>query len=94
MHKLETLARMTYDETESYDNARKIVNAWNRSGWPDGVLVSDDLVMRAVALALLNSSRPRVKSLPIFIWANEGIRLQYGLSVARYEISRPIADGG
>ncbi|MBI4023777.1 MAG: GntR family transcriptional regulator [Verrucomicrobia bacterium] len=69
----------------------RLAQKWERErAWPDGVLVSDDIAMRGVALALFRywptlTTRPR-----LLTFANEGVELHYGLPVSRWE--NPIAE--
>jgi DNA-binding transcriptional regulator YhcF (GntR family) len=86
VHDLDALYQMTYREQEAFRQIAAVIRNWDRDGWPDAVLVSDDVVMRAVALALLKAPR-RSEAPPLLLTlANEAVRLHYGLPTARYVI--------
>ncbi len=87
VHQLDALYSSTYDEHTTYARVSAIVQGWNRTLWPDAILVSDDVVMRAVALALLNESRAGARQVDLLTWANEKVVLHYGLPVTRYQVS-------
>ena len=74
------------DEYIAYRWARKVVDGWQQDGWPDGVVVGDDLLTRSVAMALQHVNSPNIKRPLLFTWANDTIRLRYGMPVVRYNI--------
>lgn len=86
VHDLDNLGEFTIDEHIAYDRMSAIVQTWSRTQWPEAVVVSDDILMRSLALALLNAGDARARQLDLLTWANDGVRFKYGLSTARYEI--------
>jgi len=69
------------------DSTLELIRAWRREPAlaPEGLIVTDDIAMRAVALALVQSGFGVEKVLPIVCQASEGIEHHYGVPVARYE---------
>lgn len=74
-------------ERNIYNATRELIRGWLRvpADAPEGLIVSDDIAMRAVALALIQSNFGIEKHLPIVCQASEGIEYHYGLPVTRYE---------
>lgn len=69
----------------------QLVERWMRtSQWADGLVVWDDIGMRAVALALLKMGVSVPQQIMVVSYANEGIHHNYGIPVVRYEY--PISD--
>ncbi len=90
IHDLDDLGQHgVFDEYAAYARVSAIVQEWRRAGWPDAVVVTDDVVTRSVALALLHVNEPGLPRPALLTWANDGIRFAYGLPAARYEI--PVA---
>lgn len=54
---------------------------------PDAILVDDDIVMRPVALALIQAGVRVPDERVVVTLANDQVRLYYGIPVVRYEIS-------
>lgn len=77
------------DEYAAYRRVGALVADWRRDGWPDAVIVTDDVLTRSVALALLHVNEPGARRPALLTWANDCVRFHYGLPVARYEI--PVA---
>lgn len=73
--------------TVIYEAVRELIQGWEtgESDRPDGLIVSDDIFMRDVALALIQSGYGSEKKLPIVCLSCEGYTLHYGLPVTRYE---------
>ncbi len=90
IHDLDDLGQQgIFDEYVAYTRVSAIVKEWCRTGWPDAVVVTDDVVTRSVALALLHVNQPGARRPALLTWANDSTRFAYGLPVARYEI--PVA---
>ncbi|MCC7517577.1 MAG: GntR family transcriptional regulator [Verrucomicrobiae bacterium] len=70
-----------------YRQMREQIGRWRTrpEGLPDGLIVNDDVGMRAVALALLAEGVRVPEEVRIVTQANEGVDLHYGLPVVRYE---------
>lgn len=76
-----------YSEQRDADFCRRLVATWEREGaWPDGILISDDVTMRGLAHALVGCGADRVEQTRVLSWGNKGVRLHYGVPVARYEV--------
>lgn len=90
MHDFEDLDRGDLDEYATYKHVIAIIQDWRRTAWPDAIIVSDDIVMRSVALALLHVKDPAARRIDLLTWANDCLRFNYGLPVTRYEI--PVAN--
>jgi len=89
IHDIDDLWHPTFDEYVAYKRVIALVQEWRRTRWPDAVVVSDDIVMRFVALALLHCSEREARQVDLLTWANDRVRFEYGLPTARYEI--PVA---
>lgn len=71
-----------------YAQMLALVDGWAAGGaWPDLLLVTDDIAMRAVALALLGRQVPVPGRLRVLTHANAGTEILYGIPVVRYEFS-------
>lgn len=86
-----TAAQSDQLERETYEKTLLLFRSWRTrkgaGGCPDALLVSDDVAMRAVALALVQSDIKVPSDLMVVSHANEGVNLHYGIPVVRYEIS-------
>lgn len=75
-------------EHEAHEKMLRLIAGWQRSGqWPEALLVSDDIAMRGVALALVRKGVDVPGRLLVMTLANEGIVHHYGVPVVRYEFS-------
>lgn len=75
-------------EAEAYQETRKLIaKSRERNERPDALLVSDDIAMRGVALALVQGRVRVPEKLLVVCGANEGVNLHYGIPVVRYEHS-------
>lgn len=78
-------------ERAIYENALHTMREWfapgNEAQRPDGLVVDDDIGMRAVAMALLRLGVDVPGQLMVVTEANEDSQLHYGIPVVRYEIS-------
>jgi len=54
---------------------------------PQALIVSDDIAMRSVGLALMETSTQIPDEMLVVSMANEGVNLYYGVPVIRYEFS-------
>ncbi|MBI4026531.1 MAG: GntR family transcriptional regulator [Verrucomicrobia bacterium] len=77
-------------ERAAYAQARRVLRPWRGkaagNGRPDALLVTDDIMMRGVALALVESGFKIPADLRILVQTTEGVNLWYGMPVARYEL--------
>jgi DNA-binding LacI/PurR family transcriptional regulator len=75
-------------ESNWYHSALEVIAGWRESGeFPQAIVVSNDVVMRSVSMALLASGVSVPEELFVMTGASEGINLHYGMPVARYETS-------
>ncbi|MDD2710677.1 MAG: GntR family transcriptional regulator [Verrucomicrobiae bacterium] len=75
-------------EEPIYRQVLQIIDQWERKKqWPEALMVSDDVVMRPVAMALLRAAGAQLDRLTVITMASECIHHHYGLPVARYEWS-------
>lgn len=74
-------------ERETTEFTVKLVEQWRRrKRAPDGLVVWEDIGMRAVAMGLFKSGVLVPGQLRVVSQANEGIYLNYAVPVARYEV--------
>lgn len=77
-------------EVDYYRSALRLIAQWRAAGadaWPQAILVSEDIAMRAVALALLKSGVSVPQDVFVMTQACAEVDLHYGMPVARYEFS-------
>ncbi|MBI4027864.1 MAG: GntR family transcriptional regulator [Verrucomicrobia bacterium] len=78
-------------EKEAFQKISHLFQEWdaqqNRHNAPDALMVSDDIAMRGVALALARHGVVVPEKLLVLTLANEGVDLHYGIPVVRYEYS-------
>ncbi|MDD5704405.1 MAG: substrate-binding domain-containing protein [Kiritimatiellae bacterium] len=77
-------------EQAAFNAAVEMLRGWarlNDEDRPDALLVSDDIIMRAVALALIKERVRVPEDLLVITQASEGVELHYGIPVVRYEFS-------
>lgn len=75
-------------ESTGYSEMIKLMNQWDtRKSWPDALIVSDDVLMKGVALALRERKIKVPEQLLVITDANEGINYTYLVPVVRIEIS-------
>lgn len=75
-------------ESTGYTEMIKLMNQWDiRKSWPDALIVSDDVLMKGVALALRERKIKVPEQLLVITDANEGIDYPYLVPVVRIEIS-------
>ncbi|MDD5704383.1 MAG: GntR family transcriptional regulator [Kiritimatiellae bacterium] len=81
------LASVTGNEAEIQRQMMRRIGDWRArsDGMPDGAIVVDDIMMRAVALALLATGVKVPEDLRVVTLATDGVRLHYGVPVTRYE---------
>ncbi|MCC7518536.1 MAG: GntR family transcriptional regulator [Verrucomicrobiae bacterium] len=74
-------------EERIYQKMREQIGRWRTrpEGLPDGLIVNDDVAMRAVALALLAEGVRVPEEMRVVTLASEGVNLHYGLPIVRYE---------
>ncbi len=74
-------------EQTVYEQTLRLLDEWGPdSGGPRGMLVLDDIAMRAVGLALVRRNISVPDRLVVMTHANEGIPIHYGVPVLRYEL--------
>jgi len=76
-------------EREIFAKVQQLFQRWREGSTPrpDAMIVSSDIVMRAVALALAHAGIKVPQELPVVTMANDGVDLHYGIPVIRYEFS-------
>ncbi|MCG3150356.1 MAG: hypothetical protein PCFJNLEI_03839 [Verrucomicrobiae bacterium] len=76
-------------EREVFTKVQQLFQRWREgtSPRPDAMIVSSDIVMRPVALALAHAGIKVPQELPVLTLANDGVDLHYGVPVTRYEFS-------
>jgi DNA-binding LacI/PurR family transcriptional regulator len=88
---MELTGQAGQEEREAFQRAMRLMREWNdrdpNTLGPDALLVNDDIVMRAVAMALMQVRIAVPERLLVYSQANDGVAIHYGLPVARYEFS-------
>ncbi|HWL53608.1 MAG TPA: GntR family transcriptional regulator [Chthoniobacteraceae bacterium] len=85
---VEPYATQGYEmELAMYHRMTRLIDQWKRTSIPDGLVVNDDIVMRAVAPALLKAGIAIPSEMTIFCHGNEDVRFHYGFPVIRSEVS-------
>ena len=76
-------------EREIFARTQQLLRRWQdgSAAKPDGLIVGDDIAMRAVALALMHAGIKVPQELPVLTLANDSVDLHYGIPVVRYEFS-------
>jgi DNA-binding LacI/PurR family transcriptional regulator/DNA-binding transcriptional regulator YhcF (GntR family) len=74
-------------EVESFESTLNLIKEWNCTSWPEAIVVSDDIAMRGVSMALMRNASLVPGNLELMTVANEGLHHHYGLPVTRYEFS-------
>ncbi|MDD2709045.1 MAG: winged helix-turn-helix domain-containing protein [Verrucomicrobiae bacterium] len=78
-------------EQAAYDKTMALAGQWEAGNQRPGVLlVSDDMGMQGVALALARKNVDVPGQLRVIVKANQGIVHHYGMPVMRYEYSPPL----
>lgn len=73
--------------TECCRQALALLDRWKRNGQrPEALIVTDDVVMRGVAMALIQRGVP-VDKMIVLTLANEEVPHEYGIPVVRYAFS-------
>ncbi|MDD2710774.1 MAG: GntR family transcriptional regulator [Verrucomicrobiae bacterium] len=73
----------------AFDAMLNLIGQWETraAGWPDALMVTDDVAMRGAAMALARRGGTAASKLMTAVLANEGIHHHYGMPVIRYEFS-------
>lgn len=82
-------------EAALHQRFRARLDSWRQGGcpMPDGLIFNDDITLRAVMPAILQTGVSIPQDVKIFCLGNEDARFHYGVPVTRYEISpKAIAD--
>ncbi|MDD2710163.1 MAG: GntR family transcriptional regulator [Verrucomicrobiae bacterium] len=77
-------------EQAGYEQARALVEEWNargENGWPEVLLISDDIAARGVARSLADHGGEAARKLMVLVMANKEIVHHYLVPVMRYEFS-------
>jgi DNA-binding transcriptional regulator YhcF (GntR family) len=86
--RLETSDDFHKIEPDTYRLVTRHILKWRKTGrWPQAIIISDDVAMRALALALIRHQVKVPEQLQVLTWANEGISHHYGIPVIRYVVS-------
>jgi DNA-binding LacI/PurR family transcriptional regulator len=73
-------------EAAIHDQMLGLIEKWESTAcWPDALVVSDDVAMRAVSLALMEKGAG--EEMTVLALANAQVRLRYGRPVVRYEFA-------
>ncbi|MDD2708661.1 MAG: GntR family transcriptional regulator [Verrucomicrobiae bacterium] len=68
-----------------YQKTLQLIDRWTRENdWPDVLLIADDIMTRAVSLAMIRRGVEIPSRLTVISGANEGIEHYYGIPVMRY----------
>lgn len=85
---IEPYSTQSYEmETAMHRRMREIIAGWRETEFPDGLVVNDDIAMRAMAPAILEAGIKVPGDLKVFCEGNEDVRFHYGFPVIRYEVS-------
>ncbi|MDD2710700.1 MAG: substrate-binding domain-containing protein [Verrucomicrobiae bacterium] len=78
-------------EQAAYEKTLQLIDQWQArkgdDGWPDALLVLDDIATRGVVFALIQKGIKVPDRLLLMCAANEGIIHYYGIPVIRYDFS-------
>lgn len=80
-------------ETEAARRTEALLKEWSqarRNYVPDCLIVTDDIIMRGVATALIKSDIRVPEDITIITLANKGIDHHYGIPVTRFEIDQSV----
>lgn len=84
-HVLESLICGAKGEALAYRETLRLVETWELNGaWPDALMLTDDIIARGVALALVKKGVDVPGRLLVLCVANEGIEHHYGIPVKRH----------
>ena len=81
-------AQSSMIEKTVFQTMVETIRGWSRlpaAERPDGLMVDDDIVTRAAALALIQAGIRIPADLSVITLASKGVNLHYGIPVARYE---------
>ncbi len=79
------VSRSVSPEKIGYEEMRRLMAGWDRSHtWPDGLIVSDDIMMKGIAYALVERGIRVPQQLRVVCFGAEGIDHLYAVPVARY----------
>ncbi|MDD5484236.1 MAG: GntR family transcriptional regulator [Kiritimatiellae bacterium] len=80
--------RKTCLQELAYNSMCALMRKWDRrNNWPQGLIVSDDIAMYGVAMALAQKGVEVPGKMKVLMMANKGINLWYGIPVVRNEFS-------
>lgn len=76
-------------EAEIYQKTLRFIENWSplKKASTAGIIVNDDIAMRAVSAALLKATTAVQKGIKIVCFTNEEASFHYGVPLAKYEIS-------
>ena len=77
-------------EKEIFENFQALMRQWAERGeaFPDGLIFNDDITLRSVIPAILQSGVVIPRDSRIFCLGSEDHRFHYGVPVMRYELSQ------
>jgi DNA-binding LacI/PurR family transcriptional regulator len=88
---MELTGKAGQEEREAFQRSLRLMREWNDDDpatlGPDALLVNDDIMMRAVAMALMQVGIAVPERLLVYSQATDGAAIHYGLPVVRYEFS-------
>jgi len=88
IHQMQYAKQETCLQESAYNDMLALMKKWDRTGkWPEGLIVSDDIAMYGVALALAHRGIEMPKRLTVVTMANKGVNLWYGIPVVRNEFA-------
>lgn len=77
-----------FDEQRAHAKGLELVRGWRKTGrWADGLVISDDVAMRGLSLALCSDGVEVPVRVGVASLATEGIDHHYGIPVERYQFS-------
>jgi len=83
---IELIGQRGQEEREAFERTLKLVRDWKTTGsGPDALVVNDEIVMRGVAMALMQAGIEVPGRLLVISQRSEGVEMHYGLPVVRYE---------
>ncbi|MBI4026540.1 MAG: GntR family transcriptional regulator [Verrucomicrobia bacterium] len=72
----------------AYEETLRLINRWqNRQEWPDALIISDDIVARSVAIALINKGCPVDGRIQVVTATHDGFQHPYGIPLVEYKFS-------
>jgi DNA-binding transcriptional regulator YhcF (GntR family) len=77
-----------FDEAQAHKRGLSLIQEWRRTGkWADGLVISDDVAMRGLSLAMCAAGAEATRRVRVASLAIEGIDHHYGIPIERYQFS-------